>query len=234
MTVQVFVTVGTSALSKFRPDFWKKSEDELVRNLRRGDAVFFERCKHDMVGRMITRLNASGSHDFQRYTAELGSLLAMKQKGDMLDLDPANNQIFLLHTDTTEGDLCAQVTAEAICRATDHAGLADRVEVLKIESLSVDDPKRFMAGLERFKELIQRKCTEIPDAKKILNITGGYKALIPYATVLAWDMIIEDMCYLYEKSDVLIVIKRPNTWVTVFPDMINETDIIEFYPMGSL
>ncbi|OPX19808.1 MAG: hypothetical protein BZ151_07345 [Desulfobacca sp. 4484_104] len=228
MTVQVFVTVGTSALSKFLPNGWQNKETDLIKKLRRGNKVFFDICKDDMIQKIKDRLNSyegdTDTRGFERYTAELGSLLAMKRQGDMLDNNPANNQIILLHTDTIEGQLCAEVLEQTIENtAAGKAALASQAQVKRIDSLSVEKPETFKTGLENLKTLVQTWCRENPNGKKIFNITGGYKGVIPYATILAWDFNML-VCYLYEGSKELIKIARPtDPWNPIFSQVVAST-----------
>ncbi|MDD3581430.1 MAG: putative CRISPR-associated protein [Desulfobacca sp.] len=227
MTVQVFVTVGTSALTKFPPNGWQNKEKDLIKKLRQGNNEFFKSCKQDMIGKVTRILNSYGdkadTRGFERYTAELGSLLAMKRQENMLDNDPANNHIILLHTDTAEGQLCAEVLKEVIEKTSGNAALADKVQFKRIDSLSAENPENFETGLKKLQELVQTCCKESPDSNKIFNITGGYKGLIPYATLLAWDFNML-VCYLYEQSKELIKIYRPlEPWKPIFSEVVAKT-----------
>lgn len=222
MTVQVFVTVGTSALSKFRPSRWTKSEGDLIKELNRGDRDVFDSRKKEMV-EVATYLmthydSGSESTNLHKYSAELGSLLAMQRRGDMFDSDPAKNRIYLLHTDTMEGRLCAEVNAASITASSVFASFVSTIEVRKIEHLSVEHAQQFGEGLQAFKSLVAEQCLNQPGDRRIFNITGGYKALIPYATVLAWDQCMT-ICYLYEGSNELIVMKGPTNWLPIFDEI---------------
>ncbi|AEB10598.1 putative CRISPR-associated protein [Desulfobacca acetoxidans] len=220
MTVQVFVTVGTSAVTN-NPDLMgKMSLEALKKELKKEE--YYDSLKAKLIKRIGGNLKRySGpedTKDFRYYTAELGSLLAMKRTEGMLEQGEKadDNEFFLLHTDTDDGKLCAEVLEEVIKTSYGPAKLTVNVKSIKTEFLNLDDSEGFKKGLLKLQETVEIHCknSDKKDTRRYFNVTGGYKAIIPYATILAWNKDM-DVCYLYEQSTDLIII--PKIAVDCFP-----------------
>jgi len=227
MTVQVFVTVGTSALTN-NPDLYhNQSLPQLRERLQQPD--IYNRLKSQLSDRLSANLADYGgpddTRDFRRFTAELGSLLAMKRQ-ELFDPDPANNRLILLYTDTKEGQLCAEVLEQVLASDSGRKNLPCRVKSHRIASLKVENTESFKEGLNNLKRIISGEIeSRIPNIQKFFNITGCYKAIIPYATAIAWDYNML-LCYLYENSSELIMIPRPlETCVNIFSTLVETTQI---------
>lgn len=238
--VEVFVTVGTSALEEL--DGFEVSEviDDLNKDRagyqnsdeQANKSDIYKNYRDKVKDALENKLSSyAGPEDkqFSRFCAEWGSLLAMKSEG-MLSPDFSQNRIILLHSDSPEGRLCAEVVAATISGAKDHAKLLDNPNLLRIwmvKGLNVTDPETFKGeSLESLREIVKEYCGEpinepCPEGlQRFFNITGGYKGLIPYATILAWDYCMT-LCYLYERSDRLIYLPRPvQDWKPIFPQVV--------------
>lgn len=220
MGVQVFVTVGTSALEKFRNRSISGSRYEdnevLIRELESSgyNSDLYNRQKEYITQQISNRIANYCTIDppnWWAYTAEVGSLLAMK-RGGLLSTDLSENQLFLFHSQTVGGKLCAEVVADSIITATGECQMvanADQVSVMQVDGLRVDQPDTFRQSLVNLDNLLTRAMQ--PNHKWFFNITGGFKALIPYATVLAWNNGMT-ICYLFDKAERLIRINRPHLY----------------------
>ncbi|MCD6101019.1 MAG: hypothetical protein J7K33_10615 [Candidatus Marinimicrobia bacterium] len=121
---------------------------------------------------------------------------------------------YLLTSYTNTGVLCGEAIKEYV---NSHCELKKKFEVVRCEKIEgVDDTKGKDFKNKGFRNLID-KINEIIDKvekeaqnedvkiKIYLNITGGYKGLVPYSTLQA--MIRSDkvaLCYLFEKSPEII------------------------------
>lgn len=213
----ILVTVGTSALDKFRDaEKWKHLEDlckTLNEEAANNESEEYERQKTHLIGELQAELSHfydNGCRDFQSLTAELGSLMAMRQEQNIGEITNAD-QIVLLHSDTAEGKLCAEVTAKIVQSQISNRIICTQVSIEKIEGLQVDDPEKFK--VEGLKNLYAKvKFFAKGSFDFYFNITGGFKGLIPYATSLAWDADHPmDIVYLFERSQRIILIKQPRS-----------------------
>lgn len=230
MGVQVFVTVGTSALEKFAA---RKSPyhdiEVLIRNLEvlRDNSDLYNQQKTFMITQIKNVLStycATGPASWWAYTAELGSLLAMKREGK-LSGNPADNYIFLFHSETVAGKLCAEVVAESIRNASGDCQMVsqpNQVQIQQVNGLRVDNADTFKNSLENLDRMVSNSLQD--NSTYYFNITGGFKALIPFATVIAWDHNMK-ICYLFDKAEKLIIIDLPKNkkQTRVFPYFINGT-----------
>lgn len=232
MTVQVFVTVGTSAINNNLDVTGEKDGKKVIAALRQkgNEDPYYKNLSKSLTEKIANILNSySGPRDrrgFQPYTAELGSLLAMQRDRETFKfgMGSADNHLYLLHTDTTEGQLCAEVLAAVLKGEIGQQKLPCTPQVIKIASLKVDSADGFKEGLTNLEKMVREFChKKNQNDIRAFNVTGGYKAIIPYATALAWDL---DMflCYLYEDSNDLLIIPRPlDTCIDIFAQLIKKT-----------
>ena len=93
--------------------------------------------------------------------------------------DIATAQIVLLHTETEDGRICAETLAETI---NEH--LTENVKRVQIAGLQVKDEKAFRRdGIQNLFQALNRTLENIPDKDVVLNVTGGFKSVVPYITL---------------------------------------------------
>jgi CRISPR/Cas system-associated protein Csm6 len=162
----------------------------------------------------------------------------MKNSEGLLSGTLGSKRIILLHSETSEGRLCSKALEETIKGAQGDAQLVDPtvkdcVQSRQIDGIKVNDPEAFKTnGLDNLQKIVQEFCGEPvagnqpPPNLRFFNMTGGYKGLIPYATILAWDYAMS-LCYLYdEESDRLIELPRPvKDWRPIYAEVVNQTGI---------
>lgn len=126
-----------------------------------------------------------------RASAETHSLLRLKlAKGD---------RVVLLSTDTQDGQWCAHLVAELIERY-----LVAEVTVHPIEGLQVTDEERFRkTGVENLFRRLDKLTQESADVEIVLNITGGFKAVVPYLTIYGLLKQLQ-VVYIFEQSSSLL------------------------------
>lgn len=130
----------------------------------------------------------------RRLSAEVHSLVR-------LNVSPADD-VFLLATDTADGMVCARLVEAYLI---DRLGLpADRVRVVRVEGLQVDDGIRFRrVGIVTYIQHIRRLGDERAWQNVVLNPTGGFKALIPYTTLIGM-LFGAPVCYIFDNGRELI------------------------------
>ncbi len=130
----------------------------------------------------------------RRASAETNSLVALEAaEGD---------SVFLLCTETEDGTICAE-EAGALLDAQRHLNC----QVQKIEGLQVADASRFRrVGAQNLFATLDRLCGESAvgaDADVVLNVTGGFKSVVPYVTLFGLLHRLP-VVYLFERSKSLL------------------------------
>lgn len=119
-------------------------------------------------------------------------------------------EIYLISTDTPASALAAKLIKENIRKFNENIKISD---IYVAEGLQTEDYKKFQnVGIDKLFKYIVDEILEkdeekdiFDDTKTIINISGGYKALIPYMTLFAQVYDLESI-YIYEDSDSLITI----------------------------
>jgi hypothetical protein len=138
--------------------------------------------KHDIASEVKNPANGG----VNLFSAELTSLHLMYQDAE-LDLNPEEDRIIFLLSESVEGVLSGLINARLLAEGKylrDSRG-AVTPELSLVEGLQVDNFERFFSeGLDTFLKQI-REVTS-PTKQTILNITGGYKALVAYSAYFAF------------------------------------------------
>jgi hypothetical protein len=133
------------------------------------------------------------------FSAELTSLYVMKLRADQ-------DRITLFLSDSFEGvisGLLVQILLSELFSLTPAMRI---VEGLQVENFD----QFFKTGLQRFANAVTNCIESFPNHTPVLNVTGGFKSLIPYATyvALAHDM---ELYFSFEEQPEPIVI-NPKEW----------------------
>lgn len=190
MSSLIISTVGTSLLSRVRRD----------RGLQP-----HERPDHRVILAEINRLASSD----RRCGAEINSIQSLLDRGRIgrQSLDGPFRFVFLV-SDTDDGAWTGRLLKQYA-----ESGLRDvaieSVEVDTVEGLQPDDPERFArTGL---RNLVKRACAHInrftkhngPDAARVINATGGYKAQISLAGLIGQTVGVP-VAYMFEAFEYVI------------------------------
>jgi putative CRISPR-associated protein (TIGR02619 family) len=167
-----------------------------------------------VVRERIEKLDAEGDQQFPvRVSAELNSLREMGANQD--------DRIVLLHTDTEDGRVCAEENG-ILCRRVFGADTSIR----PVAGLQVDDSSRFrnegIANLFRIVEEIFLPYLGVRPSPVILNVTGGYKSVVPYLTLYGLMRNLP-VVYLFERSDSLLTL--PPAPVTFDLDLLSRARV---------
>ena len=203
-------TVGTSILEYVKSE--TSRVEELIDELDNKPV-----SKMDEYGSQVSSLSEiikklfAGDRDYRVRIAESAELSCFEKIKKQYPEDTAWD-VRLLCSDTIHSHICADVIAGA---------LDENYKVETIEKLNLTDAKTFQRdGLTNLFKKLRDPTTRPPSLYKntlletrvIYNITGGYKALIPYMTIFA-QMSRAPIYYLFENTDTLI--KIPQLPVTV-------------------
>lgn len=132
-------------------------------------------------------------------------------------------RIYLLYSDTILSRLAAEIIEEFITEKAEDFEAED-VRSEKIADLQVDDRKRFIDGMcnliRKIYDIAQYSWEDV-----IINITGGFKATIPYFTILA-QVNRCPLYYIFEETDSLI--KIPYVPVSIDWEVFEENEELFF------
>lgn len=161
-----------------------------------------------------------------RYSAEISSLYALLKDKELSEKH--KYRIVLLATDSQEGILAARLNKRVIANrlfdcdkekvlhwnneSNNHLdSVLLQIPIVRVSGLQVRDAARFEvegnAALQQIIENIQNDPNI--NGKKILNITGGFKGVIPIAVGIAWYYG-WTVVYLYEDTEGYLTIERPS------------------------
>lgn len=133
------------------------------------------------------------------YNKECNVISAETKSLHKIGIDDSTHIAFI-HTDTDDGELCAQVLNEW---CTSHWGC--HVSLFRVKGLQVKDAEVFArVGIKEYLriciDLIEKYCFS---HDVILNPTGGFKGIVPYTTLVGM-IFSRPIYYIFEWSDALI------------------------------
>ncbi|MEN3047094.1 MAG: putative CRISPR-associated protein, partial [Candidatus Hydrothermales bacterium] len=154
----------------------------------------------ERIKRLKNKISTWIEHKFKKapetVSAEIKSLIKLsKELHDDLE-------IFLLSSDTVLSKLAGEILKDNLSKLENFEN--KKVELKEIKGLQVWDRQEFNLGLSNLITEIYRIANEYWE-NIIINITGGYKATLPYLTILAQI----NRCpiyYIFEDTDALIKI----------------------------
>ena len=116
-----------------------------------------------------------------------------------------NDRVFLLHSDTPDGKTCAEAVENLIKRSLN----LKNVQLCEIAGLQVTDGNRFRKeGVNSLFGSLDRICRNLLNRSQReiwLNITGGFKSVVPYVTLFG-QLYQLPVVYIFERSDSLITL----------------------------
>jgi putative CRISPR-associated protein (TIGR02619 family) len=153
-------------------------------------------------GNIERSLKESHFKNNQNASAEIKSLIKLKEelKEEL--------EIYFLYSDTALSRLGAEILYKVLSEYKPYDELKDceTKEPIKIEGLQIWDRIEFNKGMVNLIQTIENN-SQGYWGNIIINITGGYKATIPYLTILA--QVNEcPIYYIFEDTDALIKIPK--------------------------
>lgn len=210
--------------------FLNNNTMEGVQKLERGEggreqkdlekAFFDKACAFGDVKASLERLTRGLVNP---HSAEVSSLHQMMVG---TEITAENVKIVLLATDSPDGIFAARLNKRLIChlllkcakttvedwgKEEDNplAEQLSRVPIHRVLGLQLKNVEKFAAdGVNNLRRKFQQLHDETQGAQRFLNITGGFKGVIPLTTALAWSFGWR-MVYLYESSPELVHIPCP-------------------------
>lgn len=190
----VITTVGTSIFTNYR----KQNSDiiDKIDDLERKPYSQWDYYKDDI--NSIKKSVSGWAKNNNSASAETKSLFAIQE--EIKD----NIEVYLLVTDTVLSHLAAEIIKEFF--ETKENVAIKNIEI--IEKLQVSNRETFeKEGLVNLVNIIHNIIQEKHYENIILNITGGYKAIIPYMTIMGQINNIP-IYYIFEDTNELIEIPQ--------------------------
>lgn len=192
--MKIITTVGTSLIINSNVDCESLESEPFDEKYFIDSDSFFKKYIRPKEEELSTYLCEKGNSA----CAELASL---DQIGTEYQLR-GNAEIYLLCTETINSYMCGRVLKK-------H--LEERAHLDYIKDLKIDNPSNFENGvfnlMDKISVIFNQNAGFSNADQLILNISGGYKALIPYLTILG-QLFKIPLIYIYEDSPELITIKQ--------------------------
>jgi putative CRISPR-associated protein (TIGR02619 family) len=198
---KIITTVGTSLFENYQKKYRDTTFKNLYDSFKDNDNKISAKGLDDEKSRKKSLIDKFNSNYFKNNfdaSAEIKSLIKLQEELKE-DFD-----IYLLHSDTELGRLAAEIIKDNIFLYEEYGLKISRVDIHPIENLQIQNRQKFIQGMQ---ELINKiyKISQNYWGNVVINITGGYKATIPYLTILAQV----NQCpiyYIFENTDALIQI----------------------------
>lgn len=236
MSKLIITTVGTSVINN---ELYPKEFNNYIKELTKDKPLRGE-IKSIIINRTAEKIKLSVITNLPKNmsSAEISSIKAFKFNKN-LGLSKDDDVIALFSTDTEDGKFCAEVNKKVLeklgwCKVLDPitiTGLKTK-KTKENEDISKDFKE---VGLKKLNEEVD-KLLKNPDYKQnYFNITGGFKAVIPISTIIAFEREMS-LIYLYEDSDDLIIIKPPpkGKFQCSFEETIKSIGLYGCRPIGDL
>jgi putative CRISPR-associated protein (TIGR02619 family) len=196
---KIITTVGTSLFENYHKKYRDTAFEDLYDFFKNNEISAKELDKQELRKKsLIDKFNSNYFKNNFDASAEIKSLIKLQEELKE-DFD-----IYLLHSDTALGRLAAEIIKDNISLYEEYGLKISRVDIHLIEELKIQNRQKFIQGMQ---ELINKiyKISQNYWGNVVINITGGYKATIPYLTILAQV----NQCpiyYIFENTDALIQI----------------------------
>lgn len=170
--MKIITTVGTSLISNNVETH--KYLDSL------GGYLFVDSANHDSrIKKLKNELDQLIKIDNEHLSAEITSILKIQNEMNT----PCS--VHLLVTDSILGPICAEYIKKYFARTSNDIEVIFNENLYIIEDLQVKNRDKFLKnGLTNFFTRIREIAGGYWD-NIVINITGGYKGLIPYSTIIA-------------------------------------------------
>ena len=191
---KVITTVGTSLFT----NYLKEKKEDLRKEITLGNNPIeykeyedYEEEMEEIKEKLLPFAKKDNS------CAEVTSITKLKEKYKDIE-------VYLLATDTLESVVVCEILKEVL----EEKDIPIIFEAKRdtIRDLQIKDNIRFEQGLRnlitKFHQISKKKYDDI-----ILNITGGYKVVIPYLTMIG-EILEIPIYYIFEDSDELILVPQ--------------------------
>ena len=209
----IITTVGTSIISEGIYDSKYSHEITELENGTKSENIGNYNDLLKSSKDALLRSISNDHYSMKKLSAELASLKIFKKTKGI----DKNDVIVLFASDTEDGKFCAQVIYEVL----EQKKLCDTIIQKTITGFKIKEPETGKNIANDFKDHgFPNFIIEVGDILKTyttieeryFNITGGFKAIVPFSTILAFLKKMT-IIYLYEKSKDLVFIAPPEEFI---------------------
>jgi putative CRISPR-associated protein (TIGR02619 family) len=206
--------INDQDLELIREISWKKWRDCFL-NVPNKDGIklfnaYTEKVQPD--SEIAKREMGKLEYEPDKLTAELASLYLFYKKERKQENDTEamstnlKEEIILLASDTDRGLYCACFLAEYLMQQEPYKNQIGKVHVERVIGLVGDDSDTFeKQGLDNLLNQTTKLIQERQGERQLyLNVTGGYKGVLPYLVLLGLAFGKVDIFYLFELSDKIV------------------------------
>lgn len=146
------------------------------------------------------------------FSAELSSLHLMYASNEF-QLDPAQDALVFLLSESPQGVLAGIINQLLLSHSDGQylQGKSMQPRLQIVSGLQVDNFKQFFSqGLRTLVDCIRQATDGRPQGGVILNITGGFKSLVAYSTLIAFAFDIP-VVFVFEELTDIIKIQLPSS-----------------------
>ncbi|MCX8082694.1 MAG: putative CRISPR-associated protein [bacterium] len=200
----VITTVGTSAIEKagINTDTFKDKPYEYFDTFREDLAK-----KKREIYENLSKYNLKVSEHLKKLPAEIKSLAKLRVD--------ENTKNYLLVSDTAECRLCSEFLKDYMKEKFSSEADIKRIKGLQVKALQIFQKEGLYNLVDTLLDIINFYQSSVP----VLNITGGYKATIPYLTIIAQIKKVP-IYYIFEEEENLISI--PNVPIIINKEIFNK------------
>lgn len=216
----IITTVGTSLFTNYMSESTRNFLDRNYTDIKEGfeklenkytneydeDNEYIKDLKEVIESNWITGLKVN-KDKIEHYEginenscAEIKSIIKIKEELEDKDLE-----IFLLASDTVLSKLACEIIKNELIKDNNIKVSIHVIEGLQVNDSDIFKSKGLTEFVNTFKNIIEECETDFKNI--IINPTGGYKAVIPFLTILA-QLYKFDIKYIYENSNELITIPK--------------------------
>lgn len=194
------------SLDKLSSEEVLKGQDQTVKKLEKKLDKWIKRFKKDKKGNWIITKDEYN----EDCCAEIKTLMEFYK--NINNEENCEIKVYLIITDTARSALASKIIKENISNYNSNIKVA---ESFVVKGLQTDDYQKFEnEGINHLFEILEKKIINAEYKNKnkifnkdktIINISGGYKVIIPYMTIFAQVYGIKSI-YIYEDSSSIVTI----------------------------
>ncbi|MFN8578229.1 MAG: hypothetical protein U0354_15435 [Candidatus Sericytochromatia bacterium] len=206
----VLTTVGTSIFGNLKKEL-NEEQNKYIDQLKTKDSFNIEDPILSQIREKVKEISLRKDEFCYRLSAEITSLKKIKEDEDYYKEQEIKIKFIL--TDTIESEVATILLEDFFSKQPNYFKIDSSDGRKKIEGLQVKDFKKFeekglinlLEEVNKIKDEVNKIKDEVEKLKKariILNLTGGYKGMIPFLTIFGQLYNIK-IHYIYENGSLI-------------------------------
>ncbi|TVM02760.1 MAG: hypothetical protein CV087_08705 [Candidatus Brocadia sp. WS118] len=194
-------------VSEYNQPKWRGRITNIERVVKENWFVGIEKQDHNLWKRSDGSFNQHASSEITSILKIYQTTLPANSKQQLWSDAGEELEIILIATDTTLSYLAANMIKESFIHPGIRFGEPKFIPGLQVANFRDFENTGFFALIDAIKSIIKITRKNRQRQEVVLNISGGYKAIIPILTIIGqlYDV---PLYYVYEESDELITLSR--------------------------